>query len=311
MSDRPSPRELSIAEVVAPVRERLRHIIAFAAVAAAAIGTFLGLRPAAFVATQVLAPVSAQPSGLNLGGAAALLGARGGVGGSSGLQVSSDLVANLVRSRRVLEKVGSSPVAEGVRLVDQVRGRSVEASQVAPTLSRLLRVRVDEQTGFINLEVVQRDSAVARMIAERLVQAVSETYVEVSRAQASEMRRAQDVRVDSARRRLAAIEGEIAELDRSNRATAAYGASAIERLRLQREQGIADQVYSRAVLDRESAIAKELEQTPVVVVVDPLPHILPARPRRAVQAALLTFIGVFGLTATATLVLRAAGPQSA
>ena len=309
MTDRVSHRALTLTELIASVRAQLQQLLLVAGVASIGVFTVLALRAPRYEAIQVLTPVSTQPAGLNLGGAAALLGGRASLGPSAGFQVSTDLVANLVRSRRVLERVGMSSLPDAGRIVDQVQGKPVEMWRVASVMSRILRVQVHDETGFITLEVVQRDSAVARAIAERLVQAVSETYVEVSRAQASEMRRAQDVRVDSARRRLSALEGEIAELDRRNRATAVYGASAIERQRLQREQGIADQVYARAVLDRESAIAKELEQTPVVVVVDPLPRILPARPRRAVQAAFLTLIGVFGLTATATLILRAAGPR--
>lgn len=295
---------VTILQMLSPVARRLPIVVLVSGVSAAAVLAWAWLRPERFDATVVLAPVSAQAGGLNLGGAAALLAGRSGPSGApTGLQVSPALVSDLLGSRRVLFEVGTSADADGVRVVDLIRGRDVSDAEVVSQMQKVVRSSVNDETGFIYLTVVQRDSALARLVAQRLVTAVAAAYGQISKAQASELRRAQDLRVDSARRTVEALDRALARLAGSNRITAEFSESSLERARVGREQQIAEQVYSRAVSDREAAVAKELEVTPVVVTVDSLPRVLPAVPRRAALSFVLVFVGVFVLSTLAVAAL--------
>jgi uncharacterized protein involved in exopolysaccharide biosynthesis len=94
----------------------------------------------------------------------------------------------------------------------------------------------------------------------------------VSRAQASAKRVAQAERVDSARRQLRRAEERSLSFLASNRAFTQYSPASISRQQLEREVTAAQSVYSQARSDYESAVARELEETPAVVVVDSIPN---------------------------------------
>jgi len=63
-------------------------------------------------------------------------------------------------------------------------------------------------------------------------------------------------------------------------------------------------VYTDAVSDHQNAVARELSETPAVVIVDPIPPVLTPVPRQAVLKLILA--GVLGLL-VAGLVLAARG----
>ena len=92
------------------------------------------------------------------------------------------------------------------------------------------------------------------------------------------------------RQQLARAEEELREFNFSNRATPAYSQASVERARLQRNIMIAEQVYTQAATDQESAFARELEATPTVVVHDPLPDVLSKVRKRVVMKTAITLI---------------------
>ena len=292
---------VSLRDVLMPVarRWRLLALVALSA-AASAIGIVM-IRGPRYEARLIVATVSSQP-GLTLGGAAALLASAGGAAPSqSGLQVSPLLIVDLMQSRRVLLAVGLSKApGRQDRVVDIVAEKPVPDHKIVEEMNDVISARVAKETGLVSLAVVLPDSALARELALRIIREVTQTYVETARAQASQLRHAQDVRVDSAKRTLARLEREQQRFQQSNRTVPSFSELATMQQSMQRAIGVADQVYSKAISDRESAIAKELEETPVVVTVDPLPATLPPTPRRlllfsglAMIAALL--IGVLAI----------------
>ena len=99
------------------------------------------------------------------------------------------------------------------------------------------------------------------------------------RAQARLQREAQAVRVDSARRRVVRTDADLRQYLRGNRFIADFSLSGVERDRLARELELSQDVYRQASADFEGAVARELQETPAVVVVDEPPTVLPRRSR--------------------------------
>ena len=69
-----------------------------------------------------------------------------------------------------------------------------------------------------------------------------------------------------------------------------------------REKSLAEQVYSQAATDRESAVARELEETPTVVVQDPLPPVLPKVRKHLALKVVISGVVSFVLICLAVLI---------
>ncbi len=275
---------VSLRDVLVPVARNWGRLALGAIVAASIAIAIILIRGPRYEARLIVATVSSQP-GLNLGGAAALLASAGGGAAptQSGLQVSPLLIADLMQSRRVLLAVGLSKLpGRTERIVDLVAEKQVREDKIVEEMDDVIAARVAKETGLVSLGVILKDSSLAREVARRIISEVTKTYVETARAQATQLRHAQDVRVDSAKRALARLEREQQQFQQANRTVPSFSELATQQQTLQRDVGVAEQVYSKAVSDRESAVAKELEETPVVVTVDPLPATLPPTPRRLV-----------------------------
>jgi uncharacterized protein involved in exopolysaccharide biosynthesis len=84
----------------------------------------------------------------------------------------------------------------------------------------------------------------------------------------------------------------------TNRSFENYSPAAIVRQRIEREVSNAQTVYAQAITDREAAIARELEATPAVVIVDPIPtRLLPESRHVIVKLMLAGILGVIAVAA--------------
>ena len=189
---------------------------------------------------------------------------------------------------RVLEKPAS-----------RIRPASIE-----PAIRNIVTADVDRQTGLISISATHTDSAVVRQVATRLVESASEAFKRVSRAQAASQRASQGERVDSARRQLRRAEERVVAFLSSNRSYTSFSPAAVSRQQLEREVSNAQTVYSQARSDYDAAAARELEETPAVVVVDPIPgRLLPDARRLPVKLVLASALALL----VATLVLWSRG----
>ena len=277
-----------------PLLERRRQIIAFVILVSLAVGIFSYLRPRKFKAELSVTPVLSSRSSPALGGIAALAGATL----NQGYQLTPARMVELIRSRRVLAGVGMSPVAPGSgttiieRVLDEDYDRN-DPEEVGKHLQRLLTVTTNKETGTITVSIAHRDSGLARMIASRTVDSASQIFVRTSKAQAQQLRVAQEARVTQTRLQLARAEERLREFSFSNRVSPAYSQAAVERARLERDIQIAEQVYNQAAMDQETAFARELEATPTVVVHDPLPDVLSKVRKRVVMKTLIAAVVSF------------------
>lgn len=298
---RPDP-ELRLDALVLPFVRRWRLVAAVALVAWAA-GLALVLVPARrYAASTVLAAVPSARTAALAGGLSSLLGAAQ----MGGVQSTPFFITKLLMMRGVVTAVAMAPAADGARerVIERVLERplaKITPGEVEPAMRDLLTSDVDKQTGLVSFAVTHTDSALARRIAERLVAEASETYTRVSRSQAAAQRAALEVRVDSAERALRRAEQQQLDVLSANRAYTSYSAASVARQRAERELSNAQGVYERAVDDRDGAIARQLEEAPALVVVDPLPAVLAPTPRHGLLKMLLAT--ALGLLTSASLLL--------
>ena len=262
--------------ILTPLIERRRQIILGVLMISAAVGIWAAVKPRKYKAEMALTPVVNNRSTQALGGLAALAGATL----QTGYQLTPARMVELLKSRAVLAGVGFSQVGNSPkqRVIDRVVDEPYDlndAEDVAKRLTRIMDVQASKETGTITLAVSYRDSALARIIASRVVDSASQIFVRTSRAQAQQLRIAQEARVENAAAGLASAEERLRQFNDENRATPPFSAAGLEKDRLNRQIRFAEDVYNQAATDREAAYARELEATPTVVVQDPLPAQLP------------------------------------
>lgn len=289
--------------LLTPLIEKRRQIVLGVLLISAAVGGWAAAKPRRYKAEVLLTPVTNTKSAPALGGLAALAGATL----QTGYQLTPARMVELLKSRVVLAGVGFSKVGPGdQRVIDRVVGERYElndAEDVAKKINRLMLVGSSKETGTISLAVSHRDSALARVIASRVVDSASQIFVRTSRAQAQQLRMAQEARVSNAGTQLVTAENRLREFNFGNRATPAFSLPGLERERLSREIRFAEQVYTQAITERDAAFARELEATPTVVVQDPLPAGLPKVRKRII--AKTTIAGVASAVALSLLALIA------
>ena len=168
-------------------------------------------------------------------------------------------------------------------------------------VSPVVVVASNKETGTVTVAIQHKDSALARIIAARVVDSASQIFVTTSRAQAQQLRIAQEARVAKAAAQLASAEERLRSFTFSNRAAPPFSDAGLERERLNRIVQLAEQVYTQAATDRESAYAQELQETPTVVVQDPLPSKLPKVRKRIVMKTIIA--GIVSLVLISLIVL--------
>ena len=290
--------------LLTPLVEKRRQIIVWSVVLALVVGLIVFLMPLKYKAELSLTPVVNNKSSTALGGFAALAGASL----NTGYQLTPTRMVELLKSRTVLAGVGMSRITPGnpETVIDRLLGEKYtrnDEEEVEKKLERVLGVGANKETGTISVSVLHRDSALARVIAARVVDSASQIFVRTSKAQAQQLRIAQEGRVESARHELAQAEERLRQFRFANRATPPFSAAAIDLQRLNRDIQMAEQVYTQAITDQQAAYARELEATPTVVVQDPLPPILPKLKKEIPMKVAITGVVSFVLICIAVLLI--------
>ncbi len=282
-----------------PLVERRRFIIVSVVVVSLAVGAIAALMPRKYKAELSLTPVISTKSTSALGGIAALAGATL----NTGYQLTPQRMVELLKSRGVLAGVGMSPIPghPSERVIDRVLGEHYDRNdqeEVTKQLTKILDVVTNKETGTITVSIEHKDSALSRLIAARVVDSASQKFVRQSKAQAQQQRMAQEGRVQQAAAQLARAEEELRQFNFSNRVAPSFSVAALDRDRLSRNITVAEQVYQQAIGDQQAAYAHELEETPTVVVQDPLQEELPKVRKRIIMktaiAGVVSFVLICG-----------------
>lgn len=287
--------------LVRAVRARWRLVVASMVVLAAAAAGASLLRARRYEAIVSVATVGAtRGATLGQGISAAFLSAT-----NTGLQATPALIGRLLSSSAVASAVARSKAPGDSRrdlgqVLDESLSDQPSEAGLVHAVQKVSSVDVDRETGLITIRVALPDSALARLVVQRLVDEATLLFRNASRAQAREIHVALEARVDSARRQMANVEDALFAFASSNRSNSPYSRTAVEQQRLERQVVIAQGVLVQALQEREGAIGKELEEAPALVVVEPLPAELPRLlPETWIWIAIGGLIGMVGSVAWA------------
>lgn len=303
LSDRFVDDGVDALSLLTPLLEKRRQIIAISILIALAAGGIAALKARKYRAELSLTPVVNSKGTTGLSGIAALAGASL----TTGYQLTPARMVELLKSRTVLAGVGMSVLPGGKeRVIDRFLGERYtrgDQEEIQKHLERIITVTTNKETGTIDVSVEHSDSALARVIASRIVDSASQIFVRTSKAQAQQLRIAQEGRVEQARSQLAAAEERLRQFRFSNRATPAFSAASVDLQRLDRDIQLAEQVYTQAITDQQSAYARELEATPTVVIQDQVPPVLPKVRKRVIMKTMIAGIVSFVLMCVAVLLI--------
>lgn len=245
---------------------------------------------------------------------AALAGLAGQFGVSLGAEASRSprFYADVLKSREVLERIlrsyyvdprGAAQPGDTVRLLDllMLGGRSGNdsLSKGVRKLRNSISTQVDNQTSIVRLTVDSRFPDLAAGIANRLVTYLNDFNAQTRQSQARERRKFVEQRVTTAEGDLRAAEAAVRSFLERNRSWQQSPQLVFEEGRLRRDVDIRQDVYLTLNREYETAKIEEVNDTPVITVIDPaVPPQLKSSPRRALMIALGlvigAIVGVFG-----------------
>lgn len=312
MSDPRALPELTLLDVLLLMRRRWRLVLGWPfAVAIVTAAVSLLMRPT-YTATTSFVPEA--------GAGTKLPSSLAGLAGQFGLSLGADasrsprFYADVLRSRELLERTLLAPYADptaergdSARLIEilQVRG-GTEADRMSKgvlKLSKLVSTRVDVQTGVVRLSVDSRYADLAAAIANRMVTYLNEFNTHTRQSQARERRRFVEQRIAEGEVELRSAEGDLRGFYERNRTWQQSPQLMFEEGRLRRQVDIRQEVYLTLKREFETARIEEVNDTPVITVIDSaVAPQLRARPRRT----LMVMLGfVFGTIIAVTLIVGA------
>lgn len=292
--------------ILTPILRGWRLLLAVTLLCASITAAVALLTPRKYRASVTLSTVFNPRMSIAGGGLGALLNGAS----TMGLQATPALIVLLSEQYGVLDRVVHARMnATGTETIGDrlqaVRGRSFPQRELPAELKKVFAAGTDKQTGVITMAVVSPDTMFARRVANELVAEISRTFIRSSKSQASELRIAMQARVDSAVNQLRRADEEFRQFIAANRMVSPYSEAALRRDELERTRNLSQTIYSQAITDRESAVARELEETPAVVVLDGLPRELVHEPRGTFLKTLAAALAGFVLACALLLVREA------
>ena len=295
----------SIFEVLTPLVREWRLVLGFplgAGVIAAAVALLL---PLSYTATTTFVP-AISGSGATMPGGLASLASQFGLNLGAGPVVSPDFFAEVLTSRELLKATLLSQF-QGRALLDilKIEGKTPEArvNEGIRDLEKHIYQRVDRRTGIVTLSVTGAPPALAAAVANRMVELLNTFNLERLQSQSRERRRFVGERLQQAERELRDAEAQHLRFLQANRRYAGSPLLAFEENRLSRQVQLRQEVFQTLTREYEEARIAEVQDTPVLTVIDPA---TPPDRRSAPRRKLLVFFAMLaaGVSALPLVYLR-------
>ena len=302
MTGEPAGRtEVTLLDLLVLMRRRWRAVLGLPV----ALGTVTAVW-SLLMAPTYTASTSFVPE---VGAGAKLPSSLAGLAGEFGLSLGADasrsprFYADVFKSRELLERVldaqyldPRSAKGDSTRLLDllRVRGRNPadSLSNGVRALGRLIGTRVDVQTGVVRLSVNSRYPGLAAAIANQMVVYLNEFNAHTRQSQARERRRFVEQRIAEAETELRGSESELRVFYERNRTWQQSPQLMFEEGRLRRQLDIRQEVYLTLKREFETARIEEVNDTPVITVIDKaIPPQKRSRPQRAMMVLLALITG--------------------
>lgn len=305
MTPDPVPvREAPAESLAAHLARRLPHYLLLPV-----IGSCLGLVLSFLVPSRYTSVASFFPETQDVGrdlGAFAGLAAQFGFG-LAGSGQSPQFYVQVLSSRALLEEVLVSEVTrrdgERQRLLDYLVRRGADSARKHDkALKRLragVRATVNPRTDIVDLQVTLKDPSVAAQVAQRLLDGLNRFNLEVRRSQSGERRRFLEARLADAQDSLRQAEASVRFFLERNRSYRGSPGLEVERDRLARSVSTYQNLVTGLRRDYESARLDEVNDTPVLTLVDP--PVVPSRRSSPSRVGAAASGLVLGLLAAALL----------
>jgi tyrosine-protein kinase Etk/Wzc len=290
---------LNLLQFLNALLTRRRAVVGFPLLAAlAATVVSLILRPT-FTATTTFVPETRGRPVLP----ASIAGLAGQLGLSVGTNASESprFYAQVAKSRELLERIlltrFPDPRTSGqdsTRLLEilKVRGRnSLDSLQDGvKELSKLVSTRVDLQTNIVTLSVESRYPGLASAVANTFIDYINDFNTKTRQFQARERRKFVEQRLVEGERQLRVAEDDLKRFYELNRSWQQSPQLTFEEIRLRGQVDIQKELYLTLRREYETARIEEVNDTPVITVIDAA--VRPQKkssPRRGL-IVLLTFV---------------------
>lgn len=293
---RPEPPEATPPPPAAwPVLERLlanwRALLA-TTVAAALLGLLLAfLLPKHYTSSASFIPGQRQTP--NVPGALAGLVGQFGLFGEGGGE-SPEFYQRLLSSRQIRTQVLTTPY-QGRTLVQyyRVSGKRDSLEKAIKKLSKDYSVSVDRITKIVKLDVELKSPILSQTVAARLLQAVDSFNSNIRRTMAGERRQFIERQFEDAGNQMKGAEAAVRDFNARNRSISDSPMLQFERSQLERRVELAGDLYRTLARDLQTAQIDEVNDTPVISVIDPpsLP-VKHSSPRLVVVTLLAAFFGL-------------------
>ncbi|MGI9091087.1 MAG: Wzz/FepE/Etk N-terminal domain-containing protein [Gemmatimonadaceae bacterium] len=215
---------------------------------------------------------------------------------------SPQFYADLLLSRDILSAVASTtysvPSAGGTRTGTLVDFYQVDEKNVPLARDKAMRklrddvaVSISPKTGVVTVTVTARTPALARMIAQRLLELTNEFNLKRRRSQAVAERQFTESRLAEVRSDLRAAENRLESFLQQNRQYETSPALRFDEGRLQRDVTLEQQLFTTLAQAYEQAKIDEVRDTPVITVISAPDNPIRPDPRGIVKRSAAALIG--------------------
>ncbi|HET8712396.1 MAG TPA: GNVR domain-containing protein [Gemmatimonadales bacterium] len=272
--------DLSVVGVTALLLRRRRLMIAIPVIAAVLALVIALILPPTFTATAVFVPESSNSSRLPTGLA--------GLVGQLGLPLSLDAArsprfyADVLKGRALLERVllaryadprGTGGGADSASLLDilGVRGadQGVRLARGVKELQARIGTQVNTQTNMVRLSVGLGYPELAATVAGRLLTYLDEFNSQTRQSQGRARRAFVEQRITTAGADLRAAEAQLRSFHERNRSWQESPTLTSQEGQLRRQVDIRQEVYLTLSRELETAKIEEVNDTPVITIIDP------------------------------------------
>lgn len=253
-----------------------------------------------FTATVAFFP-EAGPAPRLPAGLAGLVGQLG-ISVDGGATQSPRFYADVVKSRALLERallsryLNPSASTDSIRLLDilNIHGRNAadSLSNGVQALQTRITTQVDIQTGVVRLNARFPDPALAAAVANHLIDYLNDFNTQTRQSQARERRKFVEQRAAAAEVELRTAEEDLRKFYERNRTWQGAPQLTFEEGRLRRQVDLRQEVYLTLRREYETARIQEVNDAPVITVIEPA--VAPqkrSRPRRTVMVSLAFLLG--------------------
>jgi len=264
-------------------------VVAFGAGLLAFAGSFL--LPQSYISTAVFVPEQSKSTSLpsSLG---ALAGEVGIFGGTSGTD-SPEFYQRLLTGRAIRTAVLEKPIS-GVSLFNYfgASGQRDSVERAIKKLSKATSVSIDKAAGTVRIDVELRRPELANAVVTRYLDLVNDFNSNIRRSQAGKRRQFVQAQAEAALADLQRAESNLKDFLSRNRIFSAPELQ-FERGQLDRRISAAQDLYLGLSHQLQTARIDEVNDTPVISVVDPpFVPVRPSGPRRVVITLMAIFFGV-------------------